>query len=63
MQELCFSELDDERIELLPARETLNFHSNWANVWVSNSSMALNAASFHSLANSAAYQSVIVNQS
>jgi hypothetical protein len=63
MHELTIRELDDERIELLPARETLNFHSNWANVWASNSSMALNAASYQSLAHSAALQSVTVYQS
>ncbi|MDT4906287.1 MAG: hypothetical protein QOF92_4453 [Pseudonocardiales bacterium] len=62
MHELSIRELDDERIELLPARETLNFHSNWANVWASNSSMALNAASYHSFAHSAAWQSVSVYQ-
>jgi hypothetical protein len=62
MQQLCFSELDDERIELLPARETLYIHSNWANVWASNSSLAFNAGSFRSFAHSAAYQNVVVSQ-
>jgi photosystem II stability/assembly factor-like uncharacterized protein len=63
MQQLDFAELDDERIELLPARETLYFHSNWANVWASNSSTALNVASHYSFAHSAANQYVVVNQS
>jgi hypothetical protein len=62
MQQLCLAELDDERIELLPARETLYIHSNWANVYASNSSLALNAGSYQSFAHSAAYQSVYVSQ-
>jgi hypothetical protein len=62
MQELGIHELDEERIELLPSRETLYIHNNWANVWASNSSMALNAASYFSHAESAAYQSVYVHQ-
>lgn len=61
--ELTFRELDDERIDLLPARETLFFNANWANVWASNSSMALNAASYFSNAHSTALQSVAVYQS
>lgn len=61
-KELTFSELEAETVELLPSRETLSFHSNWANVYANNSSMAINAASFWSNAQSAAYQSVYVNQ-
>lgn len=63
MRELDLHELEDERIDLLPARETLYFHANWANVWASNSSMALNAASFYSLAHSTANQYISVSQS
>lgn len=59
---LSFAELDSERTELLPVRETLTFNNNWANVFASNSSMALNAASLGSLANSAAYQAITVTQ-
>ena len=60
---LSIAELDTERTELLPIRETLTFgNTNWANVFASNSSMALNAASLGSLANSAAYQSITVTQ-
>lgn len=61
--ELTISELDGERIDLLPARETLYFHANWANVWASNSSMALNAASHYSTAYSHASQAIYVIQS
>jgi hypothetical protein len=60
--ELSFSELDLVEAELLPAREALGLW-NWANVYANNSSLALNAATAFSTANSAAYQSVVVNQS
>ena len=63
MRELTFAELDGERTELLPTRETLSWgNTNWANIAATNSSMALNAATFYSTANSAAWQSVYVNQ-
>jgi hypothetical protein len=62
--ELSMYELEDERIDLLPGRETLHFQSfNWANVWASNSSMALNAASLYSNAGSTASQTITVVQS
>lgn len=62
-RELTIAELDTEQTELLPARETLTFgNTNWANIVASNSSMALNAASLYAVANSAAYQSIVVNQ-
>ena len=49
MRELSFAELDTERTELLPTRETLTFGNyNWANIVANNSSMALNAASVYS---------------
>jgi len=63
-QELTISELDSEFIELLPERETLhggNF--NWASIVASNSSLALNAASFNSTATSTAVQNISVAQS
>lgn len=60
---LTIAELEAEHTELLPARETLTFgNTNWANVLASNSSMAFNAASLGSLANSAAYQQITVTQ-
>jgi len=62
-RELTIAELDTEQTELLPTRETLTFgNTNWANIVASNSSMALNAASLYAVANSAAYQSIAVNQ-
>lgn len=61
--ELSMWELEDERIDLLPGRETLHFDSfNWANVWASNSSMAFNAASYYSNAGSTATQTISVVQ-
>lgn len=61
--ELTFSELDVESVELLPARETLFFNTyNWAGIYASNSSLAVNAATLLSQANSAALQSISVSQ-
>ena len=63
MRELSFTELDTERTELLPTRETLTFGNfNWANIVANNSSMALNAASLYAIANSTATQTIYVNQ-
>ncbi len=63
--ELTLSELDDQRVELLPARETLNYYnygcccpSYYASVWASNQSIALNVDSARSFAQSAAVQNV-----
>ena len=63
MRELSFTELDTERTELLPTRETLTFGNyNWANIVANNSSMALNAAALGSLAHSEAWQAITVTQ-
>ena len=61
-EDLTFGELDHQSAELLPARETLYLNHNWANVYASNSSLALNAATLFSSAQSAAFQTVSVNQ-
>lgn len=62
-KEMTFAELDSQHVELLPARETLFFnHYNWASVMASNSSLALNAATIASAANSAAVQTITVAQ-
>jgi hypothetical protein len=62
-KELTFAELETERTELLPTRETLTFgNTNWASIVASNSSMAFNAASLYSVANSAAVQTITVSQ-
>jgi hypothetical protein len=63
MRELSFAELDTERTELLPTRETLTYgNTNWAQVVASNSSMALNAASLYAMATSTATQTINVTQ-
>lgn len=62
-KELTITELTTEHVELLPCRETLTFgNTNWASIYASNSSLALNAASLFSVANSAAAQSIVVTQ-
>jgi hypothetical protein len=63
-KELTISELDAEFIELLPERETLSGFGNfnWAAVYATNSSLALNAASINAAAVSTAAQSVNVIQ-
>ncbi|HEY9291021.1 MAG TPA: hypothetical protein VIP98_07070 [Microlunatus sp.] len=61
-KEISTIELDAEYVELLPERETLFFNFNWANVYASNSSIALNAGSLLASANSAAVQTVAVQQ-
>ena len=62
-RELSIAELESEHTELLPPRETLFFgNTNWASIMASNSSLALNAASLYSAANSAAVQTVTVSQ-
>ena len=62
-KELSLHELDDQCVELLPARETLTYHSYcyccpsyYTNIWATNSSLALNVASPYATAQSAAYQ-------
>lgn len=59
---LTFAELDTEMVSLLPSKETLFFNNNWANIYASNSSVALNAATVLSQANSAAVQTIVVGQ-
>ena len=62
---LSIAELESEHTELLPVRETLTFgfgNQNWAAIYASNSSLALNAASLASMASRAAVQTVGVTQ-
>ena len=62
-KELSIAELDTQSVELLPARETLLFDTtNLAAIWASNSSLAVNAATVLSAANSAAVQTIVVSQ-
>lgn len=63
-KELTITELASEHVELLPTRETLSWggNTNFASIYASNSSLALNAASLFSVANSAAAQTIVVTQ-
>jgi hypothetical protein len=61
-KELTIAELDSQSVELLPDRETLLFDNNWAAVFASNSSLAVNAATVLSAAVSSANQTIIVAQ-
>jgi hypothetical protein len=62
MQNITFAELDTQAVELLPSKETLFFDTNWVGIYASNSSLAVNAATLLSQANSAAVQTVYVSQ-
>ncbi|MHA7290924.1 hypothetical protein ACX80V_14905 [Arthrobacter sp. MDT3-24] len=62
MKELTVHELESQKVELLPSRETLFLDTNWAGVYASNSSVALNAASFFAVAHSTAVQNIAVVQ-
>lgn len=60
-EELTISELDDQRVELLPARETLhNFGFFHVNVLASNSALAFNVNTIQSAANAFAGQTITV---
>jgi hypothetical protein len=61
-KELTIAELDSQSVELLPDRETLLFDNNWAAVFASNSSLAVNAATVLSAATSTATQNIAVIQ-
>ncbi|MDQ5863186.1 MAG: hypothetical protein M3536_13095 [Actinomycetota bacterium] len=59
MKELTIQELDGQQVELLPSRETLFLDTNWASVYATNTSLALNAGSLFATANSAAVQTIL----
>jgi hypothetical protein len=58
------AELEVEDAELLPARQALGGYGgfNVANIWASNTAVALNAASFQSFAAASANQYISVYQ-
>ncbi|HYH76749.1 MAG TPA: hypothetical protein VD841_04515 [Arthrobacter sp.] len=62
MKELTILELENQQMELLPSRETLFLGSNWAGVYATNTSLALNAGSLLSVANSSATQYIGIYQ-
>lgn len=62
MQHITLAEIDAQSVELLPSRETLFFDVNWAALYASNSSLAVNAATLLSAATSTAVQNIVVAQ-
>ncbi|WP_411283667.1 hypothetical protein [Lapillicoccus sp.] len=62
MSKIMMSELESQIVDLLPEKETLFFNNNWAAVYASNSSLALNAATLFSSATSTAVQTIVVAQ-
>jgi hypothetical protein len=66
MTEFTMTDIDAQYVELLPTKETLfyvNFgNHNWSSIYASNSSLAVNAATLLSSAESAAVQSISVTQ-
>lgn len=62
MDKLTLQELGGQSAELLPHREALGLW-NFANVYATNSSLALNATTVNSLAISGASQTILVGQS
>jgi hypothetical protein len=62
-KELTLTELDTQIADLLPERETLTWgNNNWAGIYASNSSLALNAVTYGSVAQSSATQTINVAQ-
>jgi hypothetical protein len=59
---LTIADLDAQSVELLPAKETLLFDLNIADVYAINSSVALNVGTLLSTADSAAWQDISVTQ-
>jgi hypothetical protein len=57
-EELTMSELDDQRVELLPARDTLHMFGSVVNIWASNSALAFNVNSYYADATAVAVQNV-----
>ncbi|MDQ4489104.1 hypothetical protein RBS60_02690 [Sinomonas sp. ASV486] len=62
MTKITAAELAAEAVELLPSRDTLFLDANWAGIVATNTSLAVNAATWGSVAQSAAWQSISVNQ-
>jgi hypothetical protein len=59
-EELTMSELDDQRVELLPARDTLHMFGSVVNIWASNSALAFNVNTIQSNAQAFAGQTIVV---
>ncbi len=61
-KEIRFEELAIEQADMLPAREALAL-INWANVYASQTVLALNAVTADSLAQATGMQSISITQS
>ncbi len=62
-REISFQELDEQRVEMLPRRETLGyFKVNKAFIYATNQALALNVASKHADAFADAQQYITVVQ-
>ena len=62
-REISFQELDEQRVEMLPRRETLGyFKVNKAFIYATNQALALNAASQYADAYADAQQYITVVQ-
>lgn len=62
-REISMQELDDQRVEMLPRRETLGyFKINKAFIYATNQALALNVASKNASAYANAYQDIQVYQ-
>jgi hypothetical protein len=60
-EKLTNVELDLEEVQVLPEREALGGF-NYANVYASNTAVALNAASIFSKAHASAHQAIFIVQ-
>lgn len=61
-KEIRFEELAVEQADMLPAREALAL-INWANVQLSQTVLALNAVTSHSVAQALGSQTISITQS
>jgi hypothetical protein len=62
-REISIQELDEQRVEMLPRRETLGyFKINKAFIYATNQALALNAASYNATAVADAQQYITVVQ-
>jgi hypothetical protein len=59
-KELTISELDDQQVELLPARETLYVKKSYVNIWAFSAAAAFNVQSDYSLAAASSQQYINV---
>jgi hypothetical protein len=59
-KELTISELDEQQVELLPARETLYVYYSPVNIWAVSAAQAFNVQSYNAIAAAASVQTIAV---